>query len=123
MRATISGESLKIVVEPCHLEHGKQNACRIGRLEREAERLAGSMDIHRSLALVLHDVEVRLPSASLFWQLAYVPAAAQGAHQAHAGRKLPALDVDRRHLVPEESLFGGQHLEIAGDSALVARIR
>ena len=32
-------------------------------------------------------------------QLRYVPAAAEGAHEAHAGGELPALDVDGGDLV------------------------
>ena len=63
-----------------------------------------------------------LPIFLLFRQQRYIPAAAQGAHQAHAGRKLPALKIDRSHLITEKRLLSGQHLEIAGHAALVARI-
>ena len=55
-------------------------------------------------------------------QLRSIPAAAQGAHQADAGGELAALDVDRRHPVLQQRLFGGQDLEIAGDAAFVAGI-
>src|ERR1039458_9575495 len=52
----------------------------------------------------------------LFWQLRYIPAAAEGANEANAGDKLPGLEVDGGALIINQRGLGRKHLKIAGDT-------
>ena len=89
---------------------------RIGAVRsQEKDRLSrGQTFMNHIAASILRATEKRVCDQDIrgafLGQLCYVPAAAEGAHEADARGELPALDVDGGDLILQERLLGGENL-------------
>lgn len=63
-----------------------------------------------------------IPNGSLFRQLGYVPAAAEGSDELDRSGELAGVEVSGSALVGEQGALGGEDFKVAGGSALIALV-